>query len=166
MVLLIPFRVNSPYPLVCMAQMFGSIFQSRSYLFYVVTGISMVSFTPPFLAEQTLQRLENPFPSHSSILYWRSTLPWNGTHRILLLLGSYGMVLTRWFSMWQKQVLRIFVRWGRQVHCWKDASGFHSFFRSLRCYIIYVFALGFGRVFQSFRPSDALRWNLRIPTVQ
>ena len=63
------------------------------------------------------QHLENPFPSRSLILYWHSILPLNGTHRILLLLGSYGMALLRCFSMWRKLVPRIFVRWGRQVHC-------------------------------------------------
>ena len=98
----------------------------------------MVSFTIPlffFYAEPMpwtiLQHLENPFPNHSSILYWHSTLQWNGTHRILLLLGTYGTVLTRFFSMWRKPVLWIFDRWGLQVHCWKDASEFFLSFSAM-----------------------------------
>ena len=59
----------------------------------------------------------------------------------------YGLL--RCFSTWPKPV--IFVRWGRQleVHCWKDAF-FFSF-----SVMLYVFIIGFGRMFLSFRPSDA-----------
>ena len=72
--------------------------------------------------------LERPFPSRSSISQWHSTPTWNGIRQISLLYGGCGWVLPRCCSIWRRLVLRIFIRWRRQLRCWNDASEFFFFF--------------------------------------
>ena len=105
-------------------------------IFFNVTRFShdFISF---LVAEQIsiLRLLENPFPSHSWILYWRWMLLRNGTHQMSLhLIGSCGMELTKCFLMWLNLVHRIFDQWERLVHCWKDASEFFYWF--VWCYLL------------------------------
>ena len=115
---------------------YSLLFSRVVRIFFNVTRFShdFISF---LVAEQIsiLRLLENPFPSHSWILYWRWMLLWNGTHQMSLhLIGSCGMELTKCFLMWLNLVHRIFDQWERLVHCWKDASEFFYWF--VWCYLL------------------------------
>jgi hypothetical protein len=113
-----------------------------------------------FSTEEIPWRLENGFPRHFSIWYWRWTPnlkwdPWDITPTWDSWNGAIGML----FNVTESNAPDIrSVR--TSMRCWNDASEFSSFF--LPCFSksgCYVFAIVSGRVFQRSRVNDQVSYH-------